>query len=239
MSNETHQPSIGELFETFCYMAVEEFLIKKDMKATLSSFKSEYVRPNEEYGIISWYEVALKLHLPELINNGLKSASILENIIGALIKESSIKTRRPPDVTISGLATMPRVTSLPQIVDHSNNNSPLKRPNSARKYELEVKSAEHELQQIRQRIAAQDIKNKSIIRRQYDKEDTKQHIHQKQQASSKLISSENWVPEEIRFKSVGRDLAVAKVTFDDIQNLEVSLACSVNCTVLSDSTQVN
>lgn len=70
-------------------------------RVTLTFYTSFYFLL-QELSIISWYEVALKLHLPELINNGLKTASIIENIVGALIKESSLKSRRNPEITISG-----------------------------------------------------------------------------------------------------------------------------------------
>lgn len=41
------KPEVKEMFETFCFMAVEEFLMKKRMQRTLDVFREEWDRPSE------------------------------------------------------------------------------------------------------------------------------------------------------------------------------------------------
>lgn len=131
----------------------------------------------------------------------------------------------------AGLATIPKVTSLPNILDYTANsaNSPNKRerPNSGtnHKHEIEVARAENELTQIKQRILntnnKQDEHKNTLIKRQFDANESKTFINNKIVTQSKALSNESWIPDEIRVKSLSRDLAVAKVTYDDMHNLEV------------------
>lgn len=61
--------------------------------------------------LLSWYDLSLKLHLPELIEQGHNSQmTVMENLVSVLIQESSVRSRRPADVIMSGLATLPKLT---------------------------------------------------------------------------------------------------------------------------------
>lgn len=182
----------------------------------------------QEMSLLSWYEVALKLHLPELINNGLKNATVIENLVSALVQESSVKSRRAPDVTVTGLATLPKSSSLPTIVDNTM-SSPHRRPLTASRQDNELKAAEEELQQIKARMADKATPNKALIKRQFDQNEVKQYISSKHMNNAKLMSNENWIPDDYRFKSLSRNLVAAKETFSDIQALEVSFYSSISC----------
>ena len=102
--------------KVFCHLVVEEFLMANKMHATLNSFRSEWERPDENIAIPSWYNVALKLQMPELVSRDTQKTTVLENVINALTKESSIRSRRPIEVVASAL-TMPKNTMLPDISD--------------------------------------------------------------------------------------------------------------------------
>lgn len=39
--------TVDESYEIFCHMVIEEFLMQKNMKSTLSAFRSEWPRPAE------------------------------------------------------------------------------------------------------------------------------------------------------------------------------------------------
>ncbi len=103
-------------FDTFCHMVIEEYLMRKDMNFTLQAFRDEWKdRPEEDSTMISWYEVAMRLRLPEVIEEGSKDMSVLENMSNAICRESSVRARRNMDMTVKGLATMPKQKPLPEI----------------------------------------------------------------------------------------------------------------------------
>lgn len=85
-------------FDTFCFMAVEEFLMKKNMTQTLKEFRSEWVRPDENVSLLSWYEISLKLQLSECMGNS-SLPTVLENITHTLMQDSSTRMRKPVEVT--------------------------------------------------------------------------------------------------------------------------------------------
>ena len=103
----------GRDYEVFCHMIFEEFLMKKNLHATLAQFRSEWDRPSDEVGMLSWYETALKLRLPELAQQGGGGDTVIENLVTALLREASMKSRRAPEVLVAGLAALPRPRNLP------------------------------------------------------------------------------------------------------------------------------
>jgi hypothetical protein len=135
----------------------------------------------------------------------------MENLVQALVNESSVKNRRPIDVTIAGLATMPRSTVLP-IIDSTTStqpstNSPKPRPSSAPRTNRGSK------QQVKLNNHA-TVGNMHYIKRQTD-------VVERFGKTNELLSTENWIPEETRMRSLHRDIAVAKVTLGDIQKREM------------------
>jgi hypothetical protein len=243
-------------FDVFCHMAVEEFLMRKNLRGTLEVFRKEWGRPSEEATMVSWYDTALKLRLPELVSNGSQEATVLENLVWALLRESSIKSRRAPDVTVAGLATLPRARPLPAL-DNSGkvapssgaelewedpersrspsalvldatatvSNSSRKQPSSSRSKRSQADSAANAHQQTNKSTKAVGLGQSTvhlsdeaaqIVRRQMDEMMTEKSM----QARLKNLvkpSSENWIPEITRMRSLERDLAVAKENLADIQ----------------------
>ena len=85
----------NEAFDTFCHMVVEEFLMRKNLTNTLEEFRQEWsARPEEDTAMLSWYEVAMRLRLPDVVEEGSKDMTVLENMSNAIIKESSVRARR-------------------------------------------------------------------------------------------------------------------------------------------------
>ena len=44
---ENDPPNQESFFDNFCFMVIEEFLMKKELPETLKHFREEYTRPNE------------------------------------------------------------------------------------------------------------------------------------------------------------------------------------------------
>lgn len=110
----------NEAFDTFCHMVVEEFLMRKNLTNTLEEFRQEWgTRPEEDTAMLSWYEVAMRLRLPDVVEEGSKDMTVLENMSNAIIKESSIRARRSAEMTAQGLAVMPKKKPLPEITQVS------------------------------------------------------------------------------------------------------------------------
>jgi len=105
-------------FDNFCHLLIEDYLRRKNMQETLYHFREEWgdLRPPEDESILSWYEIAMKLRLPEIINEGSGHLSVIENLTGALIRESSLRARRGVEVTVQGLCDMPKVRPLPAVM---------------------------------------------------------------------------------------------------------------------------
>lgn len=235
--SEPASAEVDAALETFSFMAIEEFFKKKNMPQTLAAMRTEWNRPGEvrnihlylklsiyliyfgcsislkEEVMISWYDVALKLRLPELLTDSPKHLSIVENLIKALVREASLKTRRTEQNTLSGLhRNNPHATSLPVLVQESPittyaTNIDEETP-AAPEHSRRPSSAGHKSSQKK-------IGNHPSVKRHFDPSDKFQS-----RVNTKGISSENWVPEDLRFKSLQRELAVAQVTLGDIVKRE-------------------
>ena len=108
--------SDDESFDCFCHMVIEEYLMRKNMYKTLSEFRREWSsRPEEDIAMLSWYEVAMRLRLPDVVEEGSKDMTVLENMSNAIIKDSSVRARRSSEIIAQGLATMPKKKPLPDI----------------------------------------------------------------------------------------------------------------------------
>ena len=256
--------------DVFCFMVFEEFLMRKGLESTLAEFREEWGRPPEETTLVSWYETALKLRLPELVSSGPADATVMENLVWALLRESSIKTRRAPEVTVAGLATLPRQKSLPALETSSariemtpnddtksfetttetleaskRKQTGIIMSASARTREMRIKKAEEAAAAAKEanlaRKAASSKKGfgavvplgqsavqlseeaAAIIKRQIEEMQTERAMQARVKNISKA-SSENWVPEIARMRSLERDFLVAKENLADIQLREASEA---------------
>ena len=126
-----------EDLDIFCHLVIEQFLLEKNLFATLRSFRSEWDRPDDTVTMPTWYNVALKLQMPELISSDDNNnfPTVLESAINALAQESSKRTRRPMDVVARGLVSMPRVTILPDMSEPTPSPFPPNAPMSVEKKE--------------------------------------------------------------------------------------------------------
>ena len=111
------EPEGSRHFDVFCHMLIEDYLRRKNMPNTLDYFREEWGddRPHEDDTVMSWYEIAMKLRLPEIIQEGSAGMSVVENLALALVRESSLRARRKIEVTVQGLCTMPKMKPLPNI----------------------------------------------------------------------------------------------------------------------------
>lgn len=164
--------------------------------------------------MFSWYEVALRLRLPELIEQNRKDDSVLGNLVAALIKESSVRNRRTAEVTISGLAVMPRATVLPHLaVPEPRQSSPHTRPAPS-------KADEH--------------------RPKREKETPKPLIAKRMadtfgfSAKPAKPSAENWIPEDMRMRAIQRNIMFAKETLEGTMKLESNMAREMKRLMVSD-----
>ena len=110
-------------FDVFCHLLVEDFLRRKNMTETSSCFRREWQnKPNEDISMMSWYETALKLRLPEIISEGTENMSTIEKMTLALIREASVRARRGIDVIVQGLAAVPKPKPLPSITNNASSS---------------------------------------------------------------------------------------------------------------------
>jgi len=195
-------------FDNFIHMVVEEYLMKKGMNNTLREFREEWIRPNDEDTLLSWYEISLKLHLPEMSNNnnnnGEQYPTVLENLSSELMSEASLRMRKPSEVIISGLATIPKPSSLPAIELH---------PLSTTVFEKKIRdSYAYKYDSMNEtNIKKQDLNTGTELTRRYNP------ISKRSQENLKnKMSSSNWIPDDVRYKQLGRDFHVAKENLHDI-----------------------
>lgn len=263
MKNQRSEKHLGgpSDYDVFCHMIFEEFLMKKNLHNTLTEFRKEWNRPDDDFTMVSWYETAFKLRLPELVSNGSPDATVMENLVWALILESSIKNRRPPDVTVAGLATLPRPRGLPSLdnsgkkvtglldspssfgpgqasILEGGDTVPLRSETSVgtgscETRESRLKQAEMkktEAKKAPKKMIAQVPFGQSsvhlsddaaiIVKRQMEEMAAERALHGRAKNYVKP-SSENWIPEITRMKSLERDLIVAKENLADIQLREM------------------
>lgn len=186
---------------------------------------------------MSWFEVALKLRLPELISQNSKDRSILENVVQALVRESSVRSRQPPEVILTGLAAMPKTSTLPHIVDHHQETHHIPLPRSpapvhvhhAHKVEHTRNSTRNSTAKTAQLIASQ---SNHLIKRQL--ETIEKQFTSTRSQNKPSMSSEAWMPNEIRMKSLGRDISAANETLLIIKKREISMAREMKRLDVSD-----
>lgn len=167
--------------------------------------------------MFSWYDVALKLRLPELIEQNRGEDSVLSNLVSALIKESSIRNRRAPEVTISGLAIMPKSTSLPQLA------APEPRAPSPPTASPLRKTDDN-------RARPRDSNPPKPLHMKRLPDNLDRYLSSK----PKTASLENWIPDDIRMRTIQRNIMLTKETLDGTLKLENSLAREMKRLMVSD-----
>jgi len=222
--------SIELIFDNFCSMVVEEYLARKNLTNTLETFREEWQRPSEEQAVVSWFEVALKLRLPELITQNSKDRTILENVVQALVRESSVRCRQSPEVILTGLAAMPKSTTLPHIVDHHQEAHHIPLPRSPT---LHASSHAHRVDKSKVNTARTQHSNQNpLIKRQL--EAVEKQYGNSRQSNKVVLSNEAWIPNEIRMKNMKRDISVANETLLVIQKREMSMAREMRRLMVTD-----
>lgn len=181
---------------------------------------------SQEQAVVSWFEVALKLRLPELISQNSKDRSILENVVQALVRESSVRSRQPPEVILTGLAAMPKTVTLPHIVDHQQEVHTLPIPRSpAPTSHLGTK-----IDTVRNTARNSTARNSHVppnqqnhlIKRQLETIEKQFTIARSQ--NKPVLSNEAWIPNELRMKTLGRDITAASDALLIIKKREISMA---------------
>jgi hypothetical protein len=184
---------------------------------------------------MSWYEIGLRLRMPDIISQNSKDLTIVENLVRALVRESSVRTRRPVEVAVKGLAPLPTpVNNFPQLMqstklskfdggmaEKTSSFSPdkqhLQRPKSGVDNGAGVRKSSG--------ISGSSVSDgPPIIKRQLDLDSIKGGGGSSALPSNGKLkpSSENWVPEIIRMRSLHRDFSVAKENLGDIIKRETS-----------------
>ena len=221
----------GDPMETFCFMLVEDFLMRKKMDATLGQFRSEWQRPVEENMTFSWYEICMKLRLHEALEAGSPKDTVMENLATMLTTESSLRMRAKKDVAVKGLATLPVTRPLPgthsamlELEEEKRKSLELQHAN-----ELEISKITHSDESDEHggymkngqssRLSRQQITNVGDLQKIKSGSDKNRKVMRPDQMynpNKGRPSAENWVPEIARMKSLGRDLAVAEENLGDI-----------------------
>lgn len=208
-------------------------LFRKGMKRTLESFRSEWSRPGEEVRysslllsfvlltlllslraqdslMMSWQQICLKLRME---NTESKGHTLIESIVQTLIDDVAVRTRQKPSVLVDGLATLPRLksTAAPagSVDETAEQMQLILTRTSASKVSIPPQS-----QNRKTDIPKGSTKGaKRLLKK----------IHEDIMIDTygrPKISNENWIPETIRFKSIERDIAVAKANLMDSMVVE-------------------
>lgn len=231
------------LFESFSKMLIEEYLMNKGYKSTLDEFRKE---SNDEplskndalNNLITWYELAMKLHLPDILAVGKKDNSVLENILHALLRESSIRSRRNIDTTLSKVLNTPKNTMLQYTNNdlYNNNDSDNNGINNTNKSSKTLKfknDCNDDEDEDTVSVSTKDDKDdlKDTFKKSNNKptyitnpaiKKTIETLAAEKYSKSSKPSSENWVPEIARMKVIERHIAVAKETLKDIMVREIT-----------------
>ena len=161
-----------------------------------------------------------------------KENSVLENLVQALMHESSIRNRRNHDMTVTGLAAMSRhqTSSLPNPSKNKNddaidfdNLSPTK--SNMRPYSSQNRSINHQKSTINDH---ESKKSKSLHSKRLES------VDRFQSSKNTKLSSENWIPDDVRMRSFHRDLLNVKEILDDTKRLESSLNKEMKRLMVSD-----
>lgn len=156
--------------------------------------------------------MAIKLHLPEMMRDS-PFDSVVENMASSLIQESSVRMRRAPDVIVSGLAEKPKslIVPLPPLQTAMSNDDD--------NFEERLSAVEETdtivLQKIKQKGA--QISNKYSVAA--SRQPSEKTAYRPTLPKGKH-SSENWIPEQVRFRSIHRDIANAKENLRSTMVLE-------------------
>jgi hypothetical protein len=251
-------PSYDEQITIFSHLIIEEFLRKNQMTQTLENFQNEWKnKPIETISHISWINIALKLHLPSLINqNETKNQSIIEHILNLLLTNSAIRMRTEPEVLINGLAEIPRtkatmpIPPLPPLSpclktssldgdSSSGSTNRRKKKQSDEDFINEWNEEQKFLKKYQKKMAKitsnsstalhspirHSVPNAAATTSVNPAGDTNlsRKLRKNLHPPTLKPSTENWIPEVIRFRSIHRDLATLDTNLKSTLTMETEL----------------
>lgn len=220
--------SLDEKLEIFSFMVLEDFLMRKEMKDTLRLFRKEWQRPSDDLTMLSWYELSVKLHMPQMVDSGSEEKSTLENIVNALVQESSIRSRRSPDVVCNGLAAMTKSSTFPSLkkssYDYESNVSndvfaltskvEAKKDNANSNNDIKDLKNKNPISQSRSGGKLRKLKN--VLSNETQLRIQKElNLMTGDKYGKGKPTVENWVPDVTRYRSVSRDLYAIKDALND------------------------
>lgn len=198
-----NRPSDMDSMSLFCHLMVEEFLMKKGMSNTLEAFREDWKnKPDETTVGLNWIDVSLKLHLPDLMKES-PEKSVIEHVTTHLLGDASARMRKPKEILLKGLAENPRNPSTHSLPSLDKRDSASEEPDFSL---IPIQKKKNTRTGLNVTVRYNDNANKFLS--------TRPRI-----VPGKL-SSENWIPENIRFRSIHRDIAVAKQNLYDTIVLE-------------------
>lgn len=190
--------------------------MQKGMHNTLEEFRKEWDRPDENVTLLSWYEMALKLHLPEIASRA-KYNSVLENVSWEMMSDAAMRMRKTPEVVVSGMAMVPKVPRLPALdmAPATTTTTMERKKDSNYQYDYQKYTMESDAALIAnaKKKLYEEANEVEITKRHYNPSQTKRVDNS---SSKNRSSSSNWIPDETRYKQLGRDLIVAKENLHDI-----------------------
>jgi hypothetical protein len=242
-------PSYDEQVTIFSHLIIEEFLRKNQMAQTLENFQNEWKnKPDETMSHLSWINIALKLHLPSLMN---QNQSIIENILNLLLTNSSIRMRTEPEVLINGLADIPRMKSNMQIpplpplspclttssLDGITSNKK-KKKQSDEDYINQWNEEQKFLKKYKDKMAKMSSNSATALHSPIrhtaastaaagsdDHHDSNLSRKSRKNFHPPITkpSTENWIPEVVRFRSIHRDLATLETNLKSTLTMETEM----------------
>jgi hypothetical protein len=254
MSAKGKQPTSEEVLDNFCLMMLEEFLVKKKMHSTLDSFRNEWQsthqRPAEDVLLFSWYDVALRLRLPELLaTNADPQRPVLDNLVRMLVRESALRNRRSEEVTVTGLAAVPlRRTALPPMgltssaatgIDDDQSFRAMTPPPASDTVTGNGTAKSSPASKVPPRLAGTtatdlDRRLKASKRAQDSGGGGGGGGGINTSSRNKTHSNEAWIPENARMRQFQRDLLVVQEVLQDTKVLEDSLGREMKRLMVSD-----
>mmetsp|Transcript_17813 Transcript_17813/g.29774 ORF Transcript_17813/g.29774 Transcript_17813/m.29774 type:complete len:379 (-) Transcript_17813:219-1355(-) len=205
----TDEPAQLDNMELFCHLMVEEFLMKKGMSGTLDAFREEWkTKPDEMAVGLNWIDVSLKLHLPDVMKAA-PNNSVIENVTSQLLGDASTRMRKPKEILLKGLAENPRQSSTSSLYEKTDTTS-LESPDFSLIPKQKKKSGKSQGLNVTSARPGEGLSQK--------------YVSSRPRLPPGKVSSENWIPENIRFRSIYRDIAVAKQNLTDTIVLETEMA---------------
>ena len=172
--------------------------------------------------------MALKLHLPDMMRDSTLD-SVAENMTAALILDASQRMRKDADVIVCGLAEKPRASTLPLPPVTTMQNS-YDDDNFAERLNAVEETDTILLQKMKHR-GGQITTKYSLSASRIQSE--KSVVYRPTLPKGKH-STENWIPEATRFRSIHRDIAVAKENLRSTMILETEQARGLRRFKLTD-----